>query len=374
MLVMGACLFTACDEDRDSNPTVKSPTTFVLNKPAISNAVIDLANSGKINVTCSQPDYGFPANTDYSLEASLNANMEDAFEVVTAQKSAVLGIDAASMAATLTDKIKATGKNEADFPVNVKVYLRAKAVQVTAYGTAIKGTEIMSNIVELSQVLVEYSLPPVKIPEQLYVVGNFNGWKWDTAPAMVPVHSAPNVFWRMVWVDNVGIKFNSEKTWNDNVVEYDKAVVGGELVGDILKGDNGNFKSSTPGWYLVIVTMSVSNGKIIYNVDFNKPEVWLMGPVTPEAGWAEKEEGCSFEVPATKDGEFVSPAFAHASNEDAGLRAYVKVPGFDWWKSEFMVFNKKLVYRGAGDDQERIVVSAGQKLYINFSNDTGDIK
>jgi len=39
-----------------------------------------------------------------------------------------------------------------------------------------------------------------------------------------------------------------------------------------------------------------------------------------------------------------------------------------------MVFNKKIVYRGTGGDQERVVVSAGQKLYLNFSNDTGDIK
>ena len=79
-------------------------------------------------------------------------------------------------------------------------------------------------------------------------------------------------------------------------------------------------------------------------------------------------------MPATKDGDFVSPAFAHAADSDSGLRAYVKIPGQDWWKSEFMVFGKKLVYRGAGDDQERVAVTAGQKMYVNFSNDTGDIK
>lgn len=134
MLVVGVCLFTACDDDNDSNPTLKSPTSFVLNTPAIANSHIELANSGKIIVTCSQPDYGFPASTDYSLEASLNADMSDAFEAVSAQKSAVLGIDAASLAASLTDKLKSKGKVEADFPIDVKVYLRAKAVQTTAYG------------------------------------------------------------------------------------------------------------------------------------------------------------------------------------------------------------------------------------------------
>lgn len=371
---MGVCLFTACDEDNDSNPTVSNPTTFVLNTPAIANAVIDLANSGKINVTCSQPDYGFPASTDYSLEASLNADMSDAFEVVPAQNSATLSIDAASLAATITEKLQAKGKTEYDFPVNVKVYLRAKAVQVTAYGDAVEGSEILSNIVELPQVLVEYSLPPVTTPEQIYVIGGFNEWKWDTAPAMVPVHSAPNVFWRMVWIDDAGIKFNTEKAWNGNELGYDKVVIGGDLAGEIQKNDDGNIKSTKPGWYLVIATTSVAGGKVVYNIDFNKPDVWLMGPVTPAAAWAEQEAGCSFDVPTTKDGDFVSPAFSHPSNEDSGLRAYVKIPGFDWWKSEFMVFDKKLVYRGAGNDQQRIVVAAGQKLYINFANDTGDIK
>ncbi len=373
MLVVSASLFTACDDDNDSNPTLKSPTTFVLNTPAIANSHIELANSGKIIVTCSQPDYGFPASTDYSLEASLNADMSDGFEVVPAQKSAVLGIDAASLAASLTDKLKSKGKVEADFPIDVKVYLRAKAVQTTAYGKAIDGTEILSNIVELSRVLVEYSLPPATTPENFYVIGGFNGWMWDTAPAMIPVNGAPNVFWRMVWVDEQGVKFNAERAWDNKEVGFGQVNIGGELAGNI-SDNGGNLASATPAWYLIVVTTSVSGGKIIYNVDFLKPEVWLMGPVTPGAGWAEKEDGCSFEVPATKDGEFVSPAVAHASDADAGLRVYVKVPEFDWWKSEFMVFNKKIVYRGTGGDQERVVVPAGQKLYLNFSNDTGDIK
>lgn len=373
MLVVGACVFTACDEDRDSNPTLQSPTAFVLNTPAIANSVIDLANSEKINVTCSQPDYGYPAATDYSLEASINADMTDAFEVVPAQKSAELGIDAALLAAELTKKIEKTGKTENDFPVNTKVYLRAKAVQVTAYGEPINGMEIVSNTVELPQVLVQYALPPVSMPGKLYVIGNFNEWKWDTAPEMIPVHSAPNIFWRMVWIDNIGIKFNNERNWDNGGIGFGQVTIGGELAANI-SDKGGNFASEKPGWYLMVVTMSISGNKLVYNVDFNKPEVWLMGPVTPAGNWDEKEDGCSFDVPATKDGDFVSPAFAHAADSDSGLRAYVKIPGQDWWKSEFMVFGKKLVYRGAGDDQERVAVPAGQKMYVNFSNDTGDIK
>ncbi len=53
---------------------------------------------------------------------------------------------------------------------------------------------------------------------------------------------------------------------------------------------------------------------------------------------------------------------------------YAKIPGYDWWKSEFMVFDKKIKYRGNGGDQERVNATAGQKLYLNFTSETGEIK
>ena len=49
---LGLGIFTACDDDRDSNPTLISPTEFVLNTPAISGTVIDLANSSSIEISC----------------------------------------------------------------------------------------------------------------------------------------------------------------------------------------------------------------------------------------------------------------------------------------------------------------------------------
>ena len=42
-MVLG--LFTACDSDRDDNPTLTMPETFRLNAPAIAeNNVVDLVN------------------------------------------------------------------------------------------------------------------------------------------------------------------------------------------------------------------------------------------------------------------------------------------------------------------------------------------
>jgi hypothetical protein len=39
-----------------------------------------------------------------------------------------------------------------------------------------------------------------------------------------------------------------------------------------------------------------------------------------------------------------------------------------------MVFDGAIVYRGMGGDQDRVAGSAGQKLYLNFTNETGEIK
>ena len=64
-------LFTACETDNDSNPILNEPDTFTLNTPAYAaNNVYDLKNAQTVELTCSQPDYGFPAATTYTVQAS----------------------------------------------------------------------------------------------------------------------------------------------------------------------------------------------------------------------------------------------------------------------------------------------------------------
>lgn len=377
LLLCSVCILTACEDDRDSNPTLQKPAggALVLNKPAMAdNVVYDLANSSTINFTLgSLPDYGFPAYTNYTLAMSINADMSGAVDMATTPY-ALIEVDAATMAATLTEMLTSAGKTDTDFPMDLPVYFQARGNAMQYAGNAIEGTEVISNIVALNKVHLVYSLPPVTTPENLYITGNFNGWDWNTSLQMVPCHSGTNVFWHMVWIDESGIKFNANKSWDGGEVGYSQLhSIEGDLAGDIVEG-GGNIASSNPGWYLMIITTSVSGRDIVYDAQFNKPEVWLMGTVTPTGGWDEFMDGCLFDIPTTSDGQFVSPAFSNNAAEDSGVRAYVKVPGFDWWKTEFMVFDGKIVYRGAGDDQERVAGAAGQKLYLNFGNETGEIK
>ena len=376
---MSICLFTACSDDRDSNPTLVKPTTFVLNTPAIANSNVDLAHSSAIVLTCTQPDYGFPAATTYTVTVATNEDMSDGVQLSTKSTSARIELDAQEVASTLTQIKVDGGATEAEFPMNIPVYFQAEAVMTTTNGDALEDTRIKSNVVKLNTVELEFSLPPVLLPENIYLIGKFCEWNWDNCVAMAPVYDTNDTFWHLVYIDESGIKFNTNKAWDGGEVGFGGITVNAdsELGGEIVEG-GGNIASSNPGWYLMIVKAVLNGREITYDVTFNKPEVYLMGPVTEAGDWTVKEPWALFTVPTTADGEFVSPAFAHDGGGNDGTRAYVSIPGHekDWWHSEFIVglSGDKISYRGKGGDQKRVDGKAGQKMYLNFSTDTGKIE
>ena len=385
LLICAVCFFTACSDDNDENPVVKSPTTFHLNTPALAaNGIYDLTHSKSIELTCSQPDYGYPAVTRYTVEVATSADMSDARALSGSYTTAKIEVDAAELASTLTELYLAKGMSEHQFPLTAPVYIHVKAVQTTADNKEIEGTAITSNTIELSKVYFAFSLPPVTVPEKLYLVGSFNKWSWDNALEMIPVNGSPNIFWHLVYLDgegnSAGVKFNSDKAWNGNEAGFEKITINpaSDNAADIINA-NHNIGSSKPGWYLMIVECTVVGRDIKYNVSFNKPNVYLQGVCTAAGGWDLIPDNL-FSVPTTADGEFVSPAIGNAvsggpSGSDPGVRICVKIPNADWWKAEFIVYDKKIAYRGNGGDQTpRVAGAVGQKVYLNFTKETGEIK
>lgn len=368
LIMMGLVMFTSCEDDNDSNPIVKTPTEFHLNTPALAATNIDLTNSSAIVFTCSQPNYGFPASTMYKVQVSLKEDMTDFVELDQSFPNTVCSVDASILASTLTTMELNAGKSEADFPMDVKVYVRMRAYMTTDTGSPVADTEILSNVTCLENVHLNYSLAPVTTPEHLYVVGGFCGWDWGNSFEFVPVYDHPEMYWRMVWIDEAGVKINTAQEWDGNQKGYNDITVAGDLAGNISTNDDGNICSTTPQWYLMVVTASVSGRDIKYTVEFNEPNVYLIGDTF--GGWDELMADSKFDVPTTMDADFVSPAF----KADGEIRAYVKVPGNDWWHSEFMVFNGEIVYRGKGGDQEHVAGKVGQKLYLNFATGKGSIK
>ena len=375
LVVMSLTLMTACSDDNDSNPSIQTPTEFKLNTPALENTPIDLANSSKIILTCSQPNYGYTASVQYTVQVATDENMTDAVELSETSNSAKVEIDANLLASTLTNIYVEKGKTEADFPMDVKAYFRLKANIVTSNGNVVEGTEILSNVVSLNNIHLLFSLPAVNLPKNVYVTGSFCDWDWAKSFDMVQVYGTEDTFWRLVYIDDSGIKLNTATEWNGSEVGFAGITVSGDCKDEIIDKD-GNIASSKPGWYLVIVTTSVVNREIHYDVQFNKPTIWLIGPAAGSTDYAEEAEGWSFTVPTTKDGDFVSPAFAGSvpGGDGDGVRMYVKVPGHDWWHSEFVVLSDKIEYRATGVDQARAAGSAGQKVYLNFAKGTGEIK
>ena len=369
-LFAGMLSFSSCESDRDSNPVLQDPTEFVLNTPAYVNTTYDLANSTSLELTCSQPNFGYTAPTVYAVQVALDQSFENYIQLDTKYSTAKMNVDASELAVALTNLYVALGKAEADFPLQTKTYIRLVAELNSATSTI---ASITSNVIEVPSVRVEFALPPVLLPETVYVVGNHNGWNWGNSLPATLVWGTDNMWWRMTYLDG-GWKFNSATEWNGSEVGYDGAAdIIDNANANITRSDDGNIVTNNPGWYLLVFTAEVVGRDVKYKVAINEPEVWMIGDVTG-VSWQDRAEGWRLEVPTTADGEFVSPAFAAAATADNGVRVYCPIEGHDPWHSEFMVFDGNIKYRGTGGDQDRVTAPAGQKLYLNFSKDKGEIK
>ena len=371
-LLAGVLMFSSCESDRDDNPVLNEPTTFTLNVPAYVNTVYDLENSTSLELTCSQPDYGYTAATTYTVEVSTTQDFASFETLASTYTTAKMNVAADEIAVAATNLKVAEGAVDTDFPMETALYFRLKAsVGTDQFGKEL-GT-IYSNVISLPNVKLYFALPPVLVPENLYIVGDHNGWDWNKSLPMTLVWGTDNVFWRMTYLTG-GWKFNTALAWDGGEVGYNGVVEYKDNAGAGISGEgSGNIQVSNPGWYLVVITANVVGRDIQYTVAINEPEVWMIGDVTG-VDWQDRAAGWRLEVPTTADGEFVSPAFAANATPENGVRVYCPIEGHDPWHSEFMVFSEKIVYRATGGDQERVTTNKGQKLYLNFSNDTGRIE
>lgn len=179
LLLCGVVLFTACSDDNDSNPTLLQPTTFTLNTPAYSSVLIDLAHSSGIPFTWSQPDYGFPVEAEYQLEASkdgnFSVNLKDVDEEHLTDANYLTlsayyltpegSIDPIALNNALNQMNGWGESNPA--PEQATVYVRATAT--TKGAPVIYSNVVTINVVPTMEVVITY-------PEFIYEIGNESGW------------------------------------------------------------------------------------------------------------------------------------------------------------------------------------------------------
>ena len=206
----------------------------------------------------------------------------------------------------------------------------------------------------------------ITAPEHMYMIGQQWGeWDWskESIVELSGIPSAPGYFWCTRYFNAAdGFKFCAVKEWS------------GDFTGDGTVGytaHDGNCWVAEDGFYTVFVN---GNDKV---VEVYPAEVYGIGSAWGADAW---DFNAPDIVKFTPDGQKL---VATVTNDDAAVRLSSKiVPSapidgittpngwIDWWKTEFVYFDGKIAYRGAGGDQERVAVSAGQKITLDFNAGT----
>lgn len=178
--ILALCL-ASCSDDRDSNPTVQQPESFVLNTPALAGNIYDLENSDSISFTYKQPEYGFTAAVNYYTQISLTDTWENSTDENSAPKFIELdGYSTKALtnaSAEIIDKaiMKMGEYDSADkVPATTKLYVRMRAILSSGY-------ECYSNTVTLT--VKPYFKPLTQAdPELWYMIGGCIGdGSWSTS-------------------------------------------------------------------------------------------------------------------------------------------------------------------------------------------------
>jgi hypothetical protein len=197
-------------------------------------------------------------------------------------------------------------------------------------------------------------------PPALYMIGSGVGdWDWaNTDLPMIPVHSQPNLFWKIVWMKGSGeFKFSPTKAWTG-----DFGKTGDAVDGVYTKGGDNIPVPSTAGYYMVLVDFTTNK------IAITTPKVYLTGNTV--GSWGNADAANIFTVDNANEVLTITKTLA-ADN----LRMFVYHPWItDWWHAELNIFSNKIEFRGTGGDQAAVPVTAGSKtINLNFKTGAGSI-
>ncbi len=369
-------LFTACESDNGSNPILNEPDTFMLNTPPFAaNNVYDLKNAQSVELTCTQPDYGFPAATTYTVQASFEQNFIDATEDTKANyvalestyQTAKMNVNASELNGALVELWASMNGEQTALPIDpIVVYIRLRA-NVTGSGKGV----CLSNVVELPKVVISKNASSLAPPKTMFIIGSMlEGWSiWKP---MAGVYGMDGQFYTMVYFDaNSEFKFGTKE--NEYIGINDNRVTVTDKAGAGISGSD-NFIVQNPGWYIFYIKAAVKGSDYAFTMTFYPAEVYLFGNTT-SGSWS-YNDAWKFSVPA-KDGNFVSPAMT-ASGE---VRMCFKTD-LDWWRTEFTLYNGTIFYRDINivdswtekGDGYSVQGSAGNVIELNFTAGTGEKK
>lgn len=369
--------FTACDTDTDSNPTLDLSHVgegFPLNVPAnAENNTYDLANAKSVELTCSQPNYGgMPLMVRYYVQVSLTEDFASYKELATSYTMAKMAVDAREINDAMVELFQEANP-DTDYPATPRaLYIKLRAV--------INGTDNMgetySNVITLPSVLASYQAPEATFETQLYVVGQAIGEAWSTWKPVPQIYDMPGCYYTVVYVpEGTGFKWGAyEQDW----CGYDRIRNWDDVAGaDVSASSDGNIVFANGGWYTLFFEAEIVGSSVQYDLHILPAEVYVIGN-SMGGNWNVADPTLALQAPADQTGDWVSPAFTGSGE----LRAYVNVPGYDWWRTEFTLHNGEVYWRDVnlidswselGSDYA-VQVSPGQCLYVNFDSNTGEVR
>ena len=380
-------LFTSCDEDRDSNPTLDLShlaEEFVLNTPALAeNNTYDLNSAKNLVLTCSQPNYG---NVPYAVKYYAQVSIDPTFvsdpaathvELATyADNASSLEFNASEVNDAVVSLFQAANP-DTSVPEEMPIYIRLHAV---IGGTLDKTLgETYSNVITLPSVKATYEAPDAKFTDNLFLIGSSIQTPWQSWKPIPKVEGLDGNYYGIIYVPAGG-----EFKWGTENNDY-RGINRLKEINDvdgagISAGENQNIKVANAGWYTLHFKGKITEDKknIDWTLTVYKTQVCLIGTCIGQTAWGFADD-TALTAPDDPSGEWVSPAFT-ASEE---LRVAVKVGAIDWYRTEFTVHNGEVFWRKynmpnnwaetMGADYS-VKPAVGTKLYVNFDTNKAEVR
>lgn len=279
LFAASAVLMAMSSCEVNTNPKFKDvtdDTKFVLNTPALADQYYDLTADGEIDLTWSQPDWGFPAAATYSIEVSLDpsftAEDEDgalydwSYTLPTTYHACAVSVPMEEVAIAICTLRGITDEDQYVQEPAAPLYIRVhgEIPQVAHSG-------VTSNVIVLKNVNTYCA---IQSPGKIYLVGNPEGWKGPDAG-----NAAHYADWALYEpADNIGCQIYTNTfdicaypmfrfytaltgwdadSWGSQVDDnpIDVELTNGEFIHDLVKGKGAfnftNFTEAGPMWIQV---------------------------------------------------------------------------------------------------------------------------
>lgn len=381
-------IFASCDTDDGSNPTLDLSHVsegFVLNTPAYAeNNTYDLVNSEGVWLTCTQPNYGggVPYVVNYYVQVSLDptfaqGNADAAYvELLSSYNLAKMQVSGTEMNNAVVELYQKAHPDEINVPEKLTAYVRLRACIDGAMDK--KLGETFSNVITLPSVHATYIAPDAELKSNLYVIGSSIQDAWNSWKPVPKLAGLDGQYFTVIYVPAGGqFKWGTAEGDYKDYKALNSVTDNANAGAHANEADNNNIQFTNGGWYTLYFKGTITpDGKSIdYDLTIYPAEVYIFG--NSNGGIWEFNDSWKLTAPADASGVWESPAFAAAGE----LRVSIKIPGIDWYRSEFTIYKGNLFFGNPSDDwatnfgaDYSVQCAPGKKLYVNFDKNTAEVK